>query len=310
MAKWPGFGPARQDREATASPRGPAARAERPREAGRLRRWMGGGDVGQQQIALVSTDFDGTIFAEFERPPLAPELLDWVGRFQRQGGFWVINTGRDLTSLLESLARAEVNVWPDFLVLVEREIYVRQHSEYVAWEEWNRACQQAHAELFQRLRPRVPELAAWVEERFRATVYADAWSPFCVVAAHPAEADAIEQRARQLCREIPDLDYVRNDVYARFCHAAFNKGTALTALARRLGFGPERVFAAGDHFNDLPMLRPEVARFLVAPANAVAEVQEAVRRAGGLVSRLDHGEGVAEALRRWEAAGWDPTLEE
>lgn len=261
--------------------------------------------MGQHSITLVSTDFDGTIFAEFEQPPLAPELLDWLEQFQRHGGAWVINTGRDLPSLLEALARAEVKVWPDFLVLVEREIYVRQHSEYVGWEEWNRACQEAHAELFQRLRPRVPELAAWVEERFRATVYADAWSPFCVVAAYPAEADAIEQRARQLCREIPGLDYVRNDVYARFCHAAFNKGTALAALAHRLGLGPERVFAAGDHFNDLPMLRPEVARFLAAPANAVAVVREAVRRAGGFVSRFSYGDGVLEALQRWAASGAD-----
>jgi hydroxymethylpyrimidine pyrophosphatase-like HAD family hydrolase len=254
--------------------------------------------VAQNLIALVSTDFDGTIFAEFEHPPLAPSVLEWLESFQRRGGLWVINTGRDLPSLLEALARAQVEIRPDFLVLVEREIYVRQHREYVPWEDWNRTCQRAHAELFERLRPHVPELAAWVEERFSATVYADAWSPFCVIATHAAEADAIEKQARQLCKVIPDLDYVRNDVYARFCHAAFNKGTALAALGRRLGLGPNVTFAAGDHFNDLPMLRPEVAGYLAAPANAVLAVQEAVRQAGGFVSRFCHGEGVAEALRR------------
>ena len=45
---------------------------------------------------------------------------------------------------------------------------------------------------------------------------------------------------------------VRNDVYARFSHAAYNKGTALAELTRRLGLHSRTVFAAGDHLNDLP----------------------------------------------------------
>lgn len=249
-----------------------------------------------RNIALVATDFDGTIFAEFEKPPLAPGLMAWLKDHQKQGGRWMINTGRDLGSLLEALARAEADIWPDFLVLVEREIYVRQHGTYVGWEEWNRACQQAHEELFQRVRPLVPELVGWVEERFSATVYADAWSPFCVVAADAQQADAIEARARELCRIIPGLDYVRNDVYARFGHVQYNKGTALAAVARKLGLVPDQIFAAGDHFNDLPMLRPEVAARLAAPANAVPAVRAAVRRAGGYLSRAPYGQGVLEAL--------------
>lgn len=263
-----------------------------------LRREDGNREMNDSRVELVSTDFDGTIFAEFEQPPLSPRFLDWIRRFQRAGGRWVINTGRDLGSLLEALARAGSPVWPDFLVLVEREVYIHDRGTYVEWAEWNRACHRAHNELFERVRPHVPELAAWVEERFQATVYADAWSPFCVVAAHAGDADAIEARARELCRRIPGLDYVRNDVYARFGHADYNKGTALTALARRLGLGPDRIFAAGDHYNDLPMLRPEVAGHLAAPANAVAAVQDAVRRAGGHVSSQPHGEGVVEALER------------
>ncbi|MGA4645167.1 HAD family hydrolase [Limisphaera sp. 4302-co] len=254
-------------------------------------------------VALVATDFDGTIFAEFEQPPMSPRFLQWIERFQQAGGRWIINTGRDLSSLLETLARAGSPVWPDYLVLVEREIYVREHGGYVEWEEWNRACHRAHNEVFEKVRPHVPELAAWVEERFPATVYADVWSPFCVVAANARDADAIEARARELCRRVPGLDYVRNDVYARFGHVAYNKGTALSAVARRLGLGPDRVFAAGDHFNDLPMLRTDVALHVAAPANAVAPVQEAVRRAGGYVAGRPYGEGVMEALERLDGRG-------
>src|SRR6266481_4041141 len=83
---------------------------------------------------LISTDFDGTIFAEFENPPIPGELQLLIGELQAGGAKWVINTGRDMSSLMESLARAGVAIKPDFLVLVEREIYLHQDSSYVPLE--------------------------------------------------------------------------------------------------------------------------------------------------------------------------------
>jgi hydroxymethylpyrimidine pyrophosphatase-like HAD family hydrolase len=85
-------------------------------------------------------------------------------------------------------------------------------------------------------------------------------------------------------------------VYARFCHAAYNKGTALRELMRHHGLAADEVFAAGDHLNDLPMLSRDCARWLAVPQNAVEPVKEAVRRQQGFVSRLAHGDGVAEGL--------------
>jgi hydroxymethylpyrimidine pyrophosphatase-like HAD family hydrolase len=55
---------------------------------------------------------------------------------------------------------------------------------------------------------------------------------------------------------VPHLAVVRNDVYIRFAHDAYNKGTALREIARRLNVTPEETVAAGDHHNDLPMLEP------------------------------------------------------
>src|SRR6266481_3002440 len=82
-------------------------------------------------IKLISTDFDGTIFAEFENPPISRGLQDLIGALQDQGAKWVINTGRDMTSLMESLARAQIPIEPDALVLVEREIHWHQDSRYI-----------------------------------------------------------------------------------------------------------------------------------------------------------------------------------
>lgn len=247
-------------------------------------------------IKLISTDFDGTLFAEFENPPVPLALQRIIGQLQDHGARWVINTGRDLSSLMESLGRAHLAIKPDFLVVVEREVYVHRESRYVEHEEWNRACTEAHKEIFERVRPDLPRLTAWVHEHFSATLYEDCYSPLCLIAEKNQDAEAIHRYLDDYCKEVPGLTVVRNDVYARFSHRNFNKGSALAEIARLLKVTNEETFAAGDHLNDLPMLSREHARWLVAPANAVDSVKASVRRQNGYVSALLHGHGVAEGL--------------
>lgn len=248
-------------------------------------------------IKLISTDFDGTLFAEFENPPIPRELQDLLGRLQAQGAKWAINTGRDMSSLMEALGRAGIDAEPDYLVLVEREIHLHHDSQYVGLEDWNAACSRDHAKLFGRIRPDLPRLVEWINSRFHARIYEDPYSPFCLIAGNNGDMDLIHAYLEEYCLGVPRLTVVRNDVYARFSHAAYNKGTALAELTRRLDLAPGQVFAAGDHLNDLPMLSRQYARFLAAPANAVTRVREAVRRQNGYVSARTHGQGVAEAIK-------------
>ena len=81
-------------------------------------------------IKLISTDFDGTIYAEFETPPIPPELCALIAGLQARGAKWVINTGRDMSSLMESLGRARIHIQPDFLVLVEDRKSTRLNSSH------------------------------------------------------------------------------------------------------------------------------------------------------------------------------------
>jgi hypothetical protein len=167
---------------------------------------------------------------------------------------------------------------------------------YVGLEEWNTRCTRSHAELFARILPDLPRLTEWINARFHATLYEDPYSPFCMIAGNSADAEVINQYLDDYCREIPNLTVVRNDVYARFSHSAYNKGAALAELGRRLKIAPDHIFAAGDHWNDLPMLSRDHARWLASPSNAIEPVKSAVRSQGGRVSELSHGNGVAEAL--------------
>ncbi|HXG47850.1 MAG TPA: HAD hydrolase family protein [Methylomirabilota bacterium] len=250
-------------------------------------------------LELISTDFDGTLHADCEDPPVPLDLQELLAEFQARGAKWVINTGRDLPSVMEGMARARMRVRPDYVVTVEREIFVHEDSQYVPCVEWNRRCTSAHASLFERIAPDVPRLMKWVGERFRATLYEDAFSPFCLIAENAASADEIQVYLEEYCRKVPELTVVRNDIYARFSHVNYNKGTALGEIARQLGVAVERVFAAGDHLNDLPMLSTTYAGHLAAPDNAIPAVKQAVRGQGGYVSHQPWGHGVARALERF-----------
>jgi HAD superfamily hydrolase (TIGR01484 family) len=253
-------------------------------------------------IKLLSTDFDGTIFAEFENPPIPDVLQRVIADLQAKGAKWAINTGRDMSSLMEALGRAGIRIEPDYLILVEREIYTHNESVYVGLEEWNSACARAHAELFARVREDVPRLVDWVNERYHARMYEDAYSPFCLIAGTNGEADVIHRFLEEYALSVENLTVVRNDIYARFSHSAYNKGTALAELTRRLGLTKEHVFAVGDHLNDLPMLSRKYARGVATIANAIPEVKDCVQNEGGYVSQLPHGYGVAEAIKYYLGA--------
>jgi len=258
-------------------------------------------------IQLISTDFDGTLHTDFENPPVPVRLQRLIAALQAQGVKWVINTGRDLSSVMEALARARLSIRPNYLVVVEREIYCEQHAQYSGLAEWNDQCTRIHAEIFTAVRRDLPRLISWAQERYQATVYEDAWSPFCLLARNQADADAIHIYLEEYCLSVPGLTVVRNDVYARFAHVQFNKGTALEEIRRRLGISREHVFAAGDHWNDLSMLSIDVARWLVAPANAIDPVKEQVRRQNGYVSHQTHGAGVCDGLE-WILRGGNGAL--
>jgi hydroxymethylpyrimidine pyrophosphatase-like HAD family hydrolase len=250
-------------------------------------------------IRLVSTDFDGTLFAEFENPPVPAELQELLRGLQAGGAKWIINTGRDMSSLMEALGRSGIEIEPDYLVLVEREIHYHHDSQYESLEEWNLGCSRAHQELFARVQADLPRLVEWINKRFHARIYEDPYSPLCLIAGNNGDMDVVHQFLEDYARTVPKLTVVRNDVYARFSHAAYNKGTAMAELSRRLGLSTDQVFAAGDHLNDLPMLSRQYARFLAAPANAVEQVKASVSRQGGYISAQGHGCGVAEALKHY-----------
>lgn len=250
-------------------------------------------------IRLVVTDFDGTIFNEFESPPVPIPFQEQIRQMQSTGCQWIVATGRDMSSLMEAIGRARLKVEPDWVVLVEREIYRRQGAQFIPVQPWNEQCSSVHAELFAQIAGDIPQLLIHINANHNAVVYSDRYSPICVIGENNHEADRVYQFLCDYARQVPHLTVVRNDVYMRFAHEAFNKGSAVDHIRSLLRVPPEEVFIAGDHLNDIPMLQPAYGRCLAAPANAIPEVKSHVLAHGGYISCLPAGLGTHDALMRY-----------
>ncbi len=252
-------------------------------------------------IRLISTDFDGTIFWADNEPGITPEFLEKIQKLQTQNVKWVINTGRELSDLSQRLQVSCAPVLPDYIVTVERQIHIRGRHCYEEHTDWNASCHAEHETLFSQAGDLIHQIRGWIVKNFDAHLYAELWSPLCIIAKTEADADEIHNHTEARCREVPGLSIVRNGGYFRFSHDRFNKGTALAEVGRLMSLTRNEIFAAGDHFNDLPMLDGTHARWVAAPSNAIPEAKEIVEKAGGFVSNHPCSLGVLDALEHYQA---------
>ena len=250
------------------------------------------------QIRLLSVDFDGTLVRNWAPPPFPGELVDLLNQLRRNGVLLAINTGRTIRLVEEALGITGFPVRPDFALTSEREVFRWNGS---AWEDfggWNARCREEHDTLFRSCGPLLEQIEQHLAPT-SARLYYDENRFSGVVSTTNAEMDEICRFIETKRHEFSDFGYQRNSIYLRFCHAAYHKGAALGELQRLTAISSEEPFAAGDNFNDLPMLNLACARFLACPSNALEEVRAAVSDQGGFVASEDSGFGVCKALRHF-----------
>lgn len=247
---------------------------------------------------LISLDFDGTLSLEDADPKVDPAIHEALESWVSRGAIWLINTGRSLPHAMEGLVEAGFPMRPSFLITRERDLhFLNSFKRWVPFGAWNEEADKAHHRLFRRCRTLFGTIRRFVETETLATFLELPEEPAGIVSSHLEEMEKICAFVDPLIADEPDLRYERNSIYLRFSHRGYSKGSALAHLAAGLGLGPDRVFAAGDNYNDLTMLDPAIAAHLACPANALPGVRERVRALGGFCSDLPGAAGVAEALR-------------
>jgi HAD superfamily hydrolase (TIGR01484 family) len=250
------------------------------------------------RIQLLSIDFDGTLVSHVGESALDRQCMELIRELQGAGAVWAINTGRSVDLLESGLINFEFQVRPDFILTTERDVF-RPSGNGDKWEafgDWNDRCARDHAELFSSAQPVLAEVIDFVTQETKARLIYDSDRLEGLAAESEEEMENIAKFIEQARAGHPKFDYQRNGIYLRFCHADYHKGAALAELARLLEVPRDNIFAAGDHHNDISMLDGRVAAMPSCPANAIPQVQTAVRNAGGYVAEQGHGAGVYEAL--------------
>ncbi len=249
-------------------------------------------------LRLLSTDFDGTLVAHDTEPVFDAGCMDLIKELQKAGAIWAINTGRSVQLLESGLIDFSFPVQPDFILTSERDIF-RPAQAGKRWEpygDWNSRVARDHAELFASASSVLAEVLDFVNQKTRARVIYERHGVEGLIAADEAEMERIVAFIDEARAPHPKFHYQRNTVYLRFCHVDYHKGAALEELQRLLGIGREQTFAAGDHHNDMSMLDGRYAQYPACPANAIREVKQTVRDAGGYVAEGIAGTGIREAL--------------
>lgn len=247
-------------------------------------------------LRLVSTDFDGTI-AEADGRPILAAFFERLRQWREKGPVaWIINTGRTWESVNEELMERGAPFWPEWVVAVEREIWRVQDRKAAPWGVWNEKCHETHRQLFHDIAPFWKLVDDYIVRHTNAQMVRDSGSPFGIIASTEDEADEISAYLAPLLERQRPLVVVRNSVYFRFSHEAYNKGVCLQAIAEHLDISPAGIFVSGDHFNDLPMLDRRHAHHITCPANSVDEVKKKVRAQGGYLAKGHIAEGTLEGL--------------
>jgi len=253
-------------------------------------------------IRLLSTDFDGTLIGHEPDARTAASLTAALRDLRAKGATWAVNTGRQLWFALEGLEHVHLPHDPEFVLSSEKDIFRRiGEGDWEAFGEWNANTEKRTVDLLGR--------AAHVLEAVREMCAADKNIEILyengrvggLMTSDTGTMDRVVEKIRVLSAGVPDFSFNRNTVWMRFTHREIHKGSALAELARLLDIPRGDVLAIGDHHNDVPMLDGAAAAMVACPSNAVSEVKDLVRAAGGYVSPFPWSEGVADAIRHFSA---------
>lgn len=253
-------------------------------------------------IRLLSTDFDGTLVEHGAIPPVSPALFETLMTLRQRGVKWAINTGRVLWHIEAGLREFDFPFPPDYVLTSEREVFQRDASgKWVDFGDWNQRCVQDHDWLFSQASPLLADIHARFDREPWAHFEFDGERMVGIVTDTLEQMDEVCVFLERERVRVPGFNFMRNTIYLRFCHEAYSKGTALGELARLTGIQREEIFAAGDHYNDLPMLDGRFAQWVACPVNSCDAVKRAISEAGGFVATLPASDGVVEALAKFGA---------
>ena len=253
---------------------------------------------------LVCLDFDGTIMVYDEAGGhFHVGVIDLLNRLADAGIAWCTNSGRDQYDQLEVLKRCRakgLTAMPVALMCSESVIYERVDTGYVSFEPWNTRVQddlrRLHREVQSLLDPRMESIVS----RYGSCPYyiGENYTAFNVLA-DPDLPMALHRELEDLLKPVQGCVVTRNGGWVAIITEQAGKGNVLREYMTRRGFAPNEVLAVGDQYNDLSMLDGSAAALVGCPGDAIVDVVDVVRNAGGIVAESPGPEGTLEVIRAY-----------
>jgi len=198
--------------------------------------------------------------------------------------------------MYDGFSEARFPFLPDFIVARERDLlFPNNLGRFVEDKDWLKVSEKKHTKLFKKSKKVFKQVQAFIAAETEGQWISEPTDPAGIITKTEEEMDRVVEFLKTI--KMPDeLSHERNSIYFRFSHADYSKGTCLAEIARRLDLPAEKTFAAGDNYNDLSMLQPEIAGTLICPLNAKPEVQTHVRHHEGTIGQGYGSQGIIKAL--------------
>ncbi len=248
---------------------------------------------------LLSFDFDGTLHYPAEPHPVPVVFFETIKNLREtRSAVWGINTGRSMPQVLEGLLESSFPFLPDWVIAREREIFFpNTFGRFQPYQKWNTQCEKDIHKLFKSARKTLTHIRKEIEEHTGAQYIEFEGEPAGLISRTEEEMEWIVEHITPLVNEVPDLAWQRNSIYLRFGHKNYQKGSALSEIARMYDLDLEQVFAMGDSHNDAEMLSAEYSGKAACPSNAVEAIRKVIESRNGYIAKAAHGHGVVEALK-------------
>lgn len=264
-------------------------------------RYVGGVNTAPS-IQLISLDFDGTILS-YDDPAgvMHPDVIAVLNAAGARGVRWCANSGRQFEDQRDVIERSVVRGLrhlPDAYICCESVVYIRDGADYASFEPWNTDAFKNLAACHTRVQQRLGAQLDVIREKYQPVITdVGTLTTSFLLSDHIDAVFSLTRELEQSLAGMDDVHIIRNGGWVAVNHRALGKGNALRAFASYAGIPAAHILAMGDHHNDLTMLQGDVAAHVGCPGDAIPEVRQAVKRAGGRVGSLAGPPGTAEVIR-------------
>ena len=251
-------------------------------------------------ISLIAIDLDGTLVGPSWNYFLCQEFRDRIAAMCPPGGArWGICTGRKYRGFRDMLRPLKgMGVRPHFLIT--RDAYLctgTGRRGYIPHLRWNLHMLIRTAKHNGMMRLAFAEWREFLNSwDFNITRSSCGNSRMVFKFASIRDAERTQEALKPRVTPYPMARVRLFGDMLYLDYEMFNKGMAVREMARLFGTGPEGMLAIGDGYNDVSMMKPEVARFTGCPRNARPEVVLLVHEFGGHIARQTSLAGVIEVL--------------